>query len=89
MRAREISGGKGKPPNGEKDLQRSNEQQDIGKHQSYRVSRGMVKAHSKIVANVVYHRIDGSQVDCVYELQLPLTGSIRFLKGVSTLEKSV
>ena len=66
MRAREISGGKGKPPNGERDLQRSNEQQDIGKHQSYRVSRGIVKAHSKIVANVVYHRIDGSQVDCGY-----------------------
>ena len=67
MRAREISGGKGKPPNGERDLQRSNEQQDIGKHQSYRVSRGIVKAHSKVVANVVYHRINGSQVDCVYD----------------------
>ncbi len=66
LREREISRGKGKPPNEEGGLQKSNEQQDIGKHQSHRVSRGIVKAHSKIVANAGYPRIDGSQVDCVY-----------------------
>ncbi len=66
LREREISRGKGKSPDGEGDLLRSNEQQDVGKHQSHRVSRGIVKAHSKIVDNVGYPRIDGSQVDCVY-----------------------
>ena len=49
------------------DLHRGNEHQGVGKHQSHRVSRGIITAHSKIVASAVNLSVDSTQVGCVYD----------------------